>query len=169
MNSLSLSNERDPIRGAMISFRPSTIADLDGLVALQLQYYAEDGYPFVERAARATWEQLLSEPSLGRVWVAENGTALVAYAVLTFGYSLEYHGLDGVLDELFVAPGHRRRGLGREALAVLEAACRTHGVRALHLVVERKKETAIELYRRHGFVGHERYLMTKRFEIGRGL
>lgn len=153
----------------MVSFRPSTITDLDGLVALQQQYYAEDGYPFVERAARTTWEQLLSEPSLGRVWVAEAGATLVAYAVLTFGYSLEDHGLDAVLDELFVAPSHRRRGLGREALTVLEAACRTFGVRALHLVVERTKETAIELYRKHGFVGHERYLMTKRFEIGRGL
>jgi len=130
MISSSLSIERGPIRGAMVSFRPSTITDLDGLVALQQQYYAEDGYPFVERAARTTWEQLLSEPSLGRVWVAEAGATLVAYAVLTFGYSLEDHGLDAVLDELFVAPSHRRRGLGREALTVLEAACRTAPVRS---------------------------------------
>jgi len=158
----------------MVSFRPSTVSDLEALLALQQQYYAEDGYPFVERAARTTWERLLNEPSLGRIWVAEDGASLVAYAVLTFGFSLEYHGCDAVLDELFVAPSHRHRGLGQAALDTLEAACGRLGVRALHLVVERGKETAIELYRAHGFVGHGRYLMTKRFEIvpspdGRGL
>jgi len=150
----------------MASFRPSTIADLEGLLSLQQQYYAEDAYRFAEPAARTAWERLLSNPSLGRVWVAEDGATLVAYAVLTFGYSLEYHGRDAVLDELYVAPGHRHRGLGRTALDTLEAACETLGVRALHLVVERKREAAIELYRAHGFVGHDRYLMTRRFEIG---
>ncbi|MGH7615383.1 MAG: GNAT family N-acetyltransferase [Gemmatimonadales bacterium] len=132
---------------------------------MQQQYYAEDGYLFAERAARTAWEQLLNTPSLGRAWVVEDGARPVAYVVLTFGYSLEYHGRDAVLDELFVVPRHPRRGLAREALDVLEAACLTLGVRALHLVVEHKKECAIELYRTHGFVGHERYLMTKRFEI----
>ncbi len=159
----------------MTSFRPTTIADLEGLLTLQQQYYAEDGYPFAESAARTAWEQLLNEPSLGRVWVAEDGAALVAYAVVTFGYSLEFHGCDAVLDELFVVPRYRHRGLGRAALETLEGACEALGVRALHLVVERKKTAAIELYRAHGFVGHDRYLMTKRFEMvldlggGRGL
>ena len=150
----------------MASFRPSTIADLERLLTLQQQYYAEDGYPFAPSAARTAWEQLLNEPSLGRVWVAEDGATLVAYAVVTFGYSLEDRGRDAVLDELFVVPRYRHRGLGRAALDTLEGACEALGVQALHLVVERKKETAIELYRARGFVGHDRYLMTKRFDGG---
>jgi ribosomal protein S18 acetylase RimI-like enzyme len=147
----------------MASFRPATIADLEDLLALQQQYYAEEGYLFAEPSARAAWNELLNERSLGRVWVAVEGATIVAYVVVTFGFSLEYRGRDAVLDELFVIPAFRRRGLGREALQVLEAGCRASGVQALHLVVDRTNEAAIELYRGQGFVAHDRQLMTKRF------
>lgn len=58
-------------------------------------------------------------------------------------------------------PEERGRGLGREALQLMEQACRKAGVRARHLEVERGKEGAIELYRRMGFVDHARHLMTR--------
>ena len=159
----------------MVSFRLATANDLEALLELQQRYYAEDGYPFVQRTARDAWEPLLKNSNLGCVWVAEDGVTLVAYAVLTFGYSLEYHGRTAVLDELFVALRHRRRGLGREALQVLETTCRSHGVRALHLVAEHTNVEALQLYRTHGFVNHGRCVMTQRFDVepsddgGRGL
>ena len=114
-------------------------------------------------AARAAWSRLLDHPALGRAWVAPHGPALVAYAVLTLGYSLEYRGRDAFVDELFVAPAWRGRGLGREALAILDVACVELEVNALHLEVERDKANAQALYRRWGFEDRERFLMTKRF------
>ena len=45
--------------------------------------------------------------------------------------------------------------------AAAEEACRALGIRAVHLVVERYKEGAQALYRRVGFVAHEREVMTK--------
>jgi len=70
-------------------------------------------------------------------------------------------GREAFVDELLIAESHRGRGLGREALEVAEEYCRQAGVNALHLEVERHRETALELYRRRGFEDFERYLMTK--------
>jgi GNAT superfamily N-acetyltransferase len=144
--------------------RPATLDDLRGLLALQRDYYAEDGYPFVEEVARACWRGFLAEPALGGAWVAEVGPGLVGYAVLTLGYSLEYRGRDAFVDELYVAPAFRGRSIAGRALSLLEAQCRERGVKALHLEVERGKEVARRLYRRWGFADKERVLMTKRLE-----
>jgi ribosomal protein S18 acetylase RimI-like enzyme len=104
---------------------------------------------------------LLSDPSLGQVWVAEDGQRLVAYAVLTLGYSLEHHGRDAFVDELYVVPSHRGQGLGRAALALMDAYCRENGVHVLLLEVEHVNEDAHALYRRAGFVVGTRHLLKK--------
>jgi GNAT superfamily N-acetyltransferase len=144
------------------TLRPATLDDLRGLLALQREYYAEDGYPFVEEVASACWRGFLAEPALGRAWVAEAAPGLVGYAVLTLGYSLEYRGRDAFVDELYVARAFRGQGIAARALALLEAECGERGVKALHLEVERGNEAARRLYRRWGFADRERVLMTKR-------
>ena len=67
------------------------------------------------------------------------------------------------MDELFVLPSHRGRGLGRRALEVIDEACGELGVHALHLEVEKDNFPAAELYRKRGFEDHDRLLMTRRF------
>jgi GNAT superfamily N-acetyltransferase len=81
--------------------------------------------------------------------------------VLTFGYSLEFHGRDAFVDELYLQEGARGRGTGRQALEFLAGVCSDLGVRALHLEVVRGNEAAQRLYRGFGFEDHDRYLMTK--------
>ena len=142
-------------------FRSATSSDIDAILALMRLYYADEGYPFVEADARSALGELLGAPTLGRVWVADAGGTLVAYAVLTLGFSLEYGGRDAFVDDVYVTPEYRGQGLGQSALALVDAACRDAGVRALHLEVERHKVGAQALYRRFGFVDHDRYLMTK--------
>lgn len=145
-------------------FRPATTADTEALLGLMRGYYADEGYPFAEAGAREALIELLGVPALGRVWIAHDVGRPIAFAVLTLGFSLEYAGRDAFLDDVYVAPAYRGRGLGRAALQLVEAACMELDVRALHLVVERHKTGAQALYRRAGFVDHQRYLMTKRFD-----
>jgi ribosomal protein S18 acetylase RimI-like enzyme len=147
-------------------FRPATSADTEALLGLMRGYYTDEGYPFAEAGARKALVELLAVPTLGRVWIAHEAGAPIAYAVLTLGFSLEYAGRDAFLDDVYVAPRYRGRGLGRAALEAVEATCMELEVRALHLVVERYKTRAQALYRRAGFVDHDRYLMTKRFDGG---
>jgi ribosomal protein S18 acetylase RimI-like enzyme len=123
--------------------------------------YAEAGYPFDPAAARECFAAIARGPALGRTWVLAADGALVGYAVLLFGYSLEYRGRDAFVDDVYLAPAQRGRGLGRTLLEQVEAAARELGVRALHLEVERTNTAAQALYRRRGFRDTERLLMTK--------
>ena len=141
--------------------RYATAADAPALLSLMRQYYAEDGYAFVERRARRALERLLADPSLGRIWVMTVGSQMVGYFVLTLGFSLEYLGRDAFLDELYVLPDWRGRSLGGRALPLVEEECRKLEVNALHLEVEPGKRRALRLYEKAGFERHERYLMTK--------
>jgi ribosomal protein S18 acetylase RimI-like enzyme len=145
------------------SFRPAAESDVDLLLQLMAALYQEDGStPLRRDAAMAAIRRLLATPELGLVRVIERGGEPAGYLVLTWGYSLEFHGRDAFIDELYVAPAHRGLGIGGEAVAWAEAACREHGAAAVHLEVELENERAHALYRRSGFTERGLRLMTKR-------
>jgi ribosomal protein S18 acetylase RimI-like enzyme len=148
----------------MTAVRLAAPSDLEAVLALHRDFFAEDGYAFREEESRGNLARLLAEPGLGRVFVMEEGGKLAGYLVLTFGFSLEFGGRDALVDELYVAPGHRGRGLGSQVLGVAEAVCRELGIRTVHLVVERHKSGARALYRRLGFAAPPRDVMTKRLD-----
>ena len=136
-------------------------ADIDLLLTLMPEYYAFDHLCFDAPAARAALQQILSEPSRGRVWLIQLAGTSIGYLVLTFGFSLEFHGRDAFVDELYIRAAYRRRGFGQAALRFVEAACPELGVHALHLEVERGNTNAQALYRKQGFADHDRYLLTR--------
>ncbi len=149
--------------------RRAARVDLDPVVAFMAALHAEAGPTFDGRAfdaarARAALERLLDDEALGRAWVIEADGGPVGYAVLTLGYSLEFHGRDAFIDELFVATGARGWGIGTAVVERLAEEARALGARALHLEVERANTDAQRLYRRLGFRDHDRYLLTRRLE-----
>jgi ribosomal protein S18 acetylase RimI-like enzyme len=129
---------------------------------LMREFYSFEHLPFDEPRGRAALGRLLGDPGLGRAWRIEAGGHVAGYLVVTFGYSLEFHGRDAFVDELYLREEFRGHGLGRRAIEVAEAECRASGIAALHLEVERKNTPAQAFYRRMGFADHDRYLMTKR-------
>jgi ribosomal protein S18 acetylase RimI-like enzyme len=141
--------------------RPARLGDVDVIVPLMRDFCAEDGHPFDEAKARAALEGLLHDAREGRAFVVEEDGALAGYLVVTFGYSIEFRGRDAFVDELYLVPAHRGRGLGREALHVAEACCREAGAHALHLEVGRDNARAQRLYRSWGFGDRSSYLMSK--------
>jgi ribosomal protein S18 acetylase RimI-like enzyme len=106
---------------------------------------------------------VLADPSHGRAVLIEVEGAVAGYLVVCFGWSLEFHGRDAFVDELYVRSRFRGQGIGTRALEVAAEVCRTSGVRALHLEVERSNTRAQSVYRRTGFADREHYLMTRRF------
>lgn len=145
------------------AFRAIGPADLETFLQLLEEMQAFFGQQLTRKSARASAAGLLAHPAFGRAWFIEADGALAGYAVLVLGYSLEFGGVDAFLDELFLRERFRGAGLGKKAMAFVEAEARALGVQALHLEVERDNHPAIELYRRIGYVDHDRYLMTKRF------
>ena len=71
--------------------------------------------------------------------------------------------MDGFVDEIFVRPGVRGRGVAGEVLLSLPRALASAGVKALHLEVAEDNDVAQRLYARCGFSLRKGYhLMTRR-------
>jgi ribosomal protein S18 acetylase RimI-like enzyme len=134
---------------------------MDTLVGLMREYYAYDRLKFDSRSAEKAMKRLLHDESLGRVWLIEESTHLVGYFVVTFAFSLEFHGEVAVLDELHINAAHRGRGIGKSVLAFVHEFCAMQGIKAIRLEVEHANIQAQGLYRKSGFKEHTRYLMTK--------
>ena|SRR2546427_6625201 len=145
-------------------FRIAKDTDIDTLLAFMRQFYAIDQYPLDEQIARTALAGIIRDASLGCAWLLYNKDKAIGYIVITFGYSLEYHGRDAFIDELFIEASYRHQGLGTKTIQFALEACRELGVHALHLEVERTNIAGQALYRKFGFENHDRYLLTRRLE-----
>jgi diamine N-acetyltransferase len=145
-----------------VTFHLAHQEDLADLVAMMKELQADDPWScrFDERFARAAMGELLRDPSLGRVWTIADNSQTIGYIAMAFDYSLEYRGKGAWVDEFFVRPSHRGRGIGAGALEFFAEQARQVGITVVHLEVNHGNP-AIELYRRMGFEDHGRYLMTK--------
>lgn len=145
-----------------ISLRAVILADLSLLARLVQANYESAGFPYKEESARQALQQLVTTARLGRVWWVDWEGAPIGYAVLTFGFSVEFHGQYAVPDEVYLVPEHQGKGYFKHLLALVEAHCWRWGVRTLRLEVETKNAPAQRAFQKAGFVAHERRLMTKR-------
>src|SRR6266478_2123341 len=137
------------------------VSDLEALLEFVKAYYDFDEIPYRSEEIRTALGILLNDPSLGRVWMIRYGDKAVGHAILTFGYDLEFDGRQATITELFVAPEYRSRGLGSKMINLIEETCRQMGIGALELQVERDNLRAQSLYRKLGFLAHDRIPMSK--------
>jgi ribosomal protein S18 acetylase RimI-like enzyme len=143
-------------------FKLPTPDDIEALIIMMRDLYAHDGLaPLDEGIARRALLGVIGDGTLGRVFLILLANEVAGYAVLTFGYSLEFHGRDAFVDEIYLRPEYRGLGIGKHALQFLTEVCIAEGVNALHLEVERENTSAQTVYRKFGFEDHDRYLMTK--------
>ncbi len=147
-----------------LEFRLANSADIELLLDFMCQFYSIDSYPFDAHLARPTMQQIIEDTSLGRVWLIYHQEMAIGYVVLTFGFSLEYHGRDAFIDELFLLPAHRGQGIGSQVMHFVLDACPALSIHALHLEVERTNLAGLRLYRKYGFEEHDRSLMTRWIE-----
>lgn len=135
-----------------MTLRLATSADLHILLPLVGSYHAHEGItPRSGKALADTLLGLLEHPDRGRIWLIEQVGQPAGYLAIAFGYSIELGGREAAIDEIFVAPDHRGKGLGAEALtAFLDWAKDEHLV-AIHLDVAPDNDGARRLYARLGF------------------
>jgi ribosomal protein S18 acetylase RimI-like enzyme len=140
--------------------RLATLTDLDALVRLMQQFYAEANFTLSEQGAARAFESLLDDSRLGQAWMIEQDGHPAGFVVLTVSFSMEYGGLRGFVDDFYVAPQYRHRGLGHAALEEVKRACRRRGVRALLVETGPDNEAAMSAYRSVGFEDSGRCLLT---------
>jgi GNAT superfamily N-acetyltransferase len=83
------------------------------------------------------------------------GDPPVGMALLSLRPSVWYDGPVAVLDELYVAPKFRGRGLGSALLAFAESVIGERGVELLEINVDSGDTDARRFYERLGYVNHE--------------
>ncbi|MGH3051072.1 MAG: GNAT family N-acetyltransferase [Gaiellaceae bacterium] len=83
------------------------------------------------------------------------GDPAVGLALLTLRPNVWFDGPVALLDELYVAPGERGRGIGTRLLHAAEAGCRGRGVRLLEINVDGEDTGARRFYERHGYSDRE--------------
>jgi GNAT superfamily N-acetyltransferase len=137
--------------------RPAQLSDLTMLGTMMIAFYAEADFSLGHEAATRTFEQLIRSPERGRVWILDCDGSPVGFIVLTVAYAMEYGGLRGFVDDFYVRPQFRRRGLGTKALAFVKAHCLATGVRALFVQAGADNDEAQRVYKRAGFTdtGHQ--------------
>ena len=143
-----------------VAMRQANADDLADLLELMQEFYAEAGYALNPDRARAAFLPLLAPGQLGQVWLGELDGQVAGHLVLTFCYSMEYGGRSAFVDDLFVRPALRNRGVGRALVEQARAICEELGVRAMHLEVARANGPAQAVYRAVGFDSTDRELLT---------
>lgn len=136
--------------------------DLDAIWPHLVELHAHENIPAPGEPVRDALRRLLADERCGKAFVVRDGDGVAAYLVLTASYSLEYGGDTMLVDELFVRDDRRGQGLGTALLDAGEAYARRRGVRALFLEVGTTNADAHRLYRRRGYVDHDRHLIAKR-------
>ena len=148
--------ENDQIR-----FEQVNVNDGQVLLGLMKDFYAIDDYPFNYERNLGIFKILIDHPEWGRIWVCRLNNDVVAYFVVTFGFSFEYGGRDAIIDELYICKAWRNKGLGARIINFIEEESRNLGINTLHLEVEDTNKIGCRLYENQGFTGKNRKFLSK--------
>ena len=137
------------------SLRQASTTDLADVTRLQKAFYVEESLQWKDTVHNAT-RQLLSDARIGLVLVVQladthGADAIVGYLTLTYGFCLELGGRDAFVDELFVSPAQRGRGLGKALLHEALRVAELNGVKTVLLEVAAPNPQKLGLYQSVGF------------------
>ena len=145
-----------------LTFEPIGPEHRETLEAMVQAYYAFDGHTYDPAEQGPALDRIVAGEPNCRAWLIRVDGETVGYLVVTLGFSIEYGGRDGFIDELFLLDAFRGQGLAAEIMAFAERAAAEAGIRYLHLEVELHNERARRVYERTGYETHDRTLMTKK-------
>jgi GNAT superfamily N-acetyltransferase len=137
-----------------ITIRRATEADVDALVLLLAELFSieADFRPEAARQRRGL-ALLLDAPAQRLVLVAERDGAVRGMVTVQLVVSTSEGGLSGLVEDMVVAAGERRRGTGRLLLSCAEAWARGRGASRLQLLADRENGPALRFYERLGWRG----------------
>lgn len=140
--------------------RRASLNDVPLLVRMMTDFYSDSPYTLNPRRATEAFTSLLSDERLGHVWFVQSDSRDVGYVVVTLCHSMTFGGLTAVIDDFYVEPAFRGKGLGKAAIQVVRTYCAGHGIRAIQVETGRDNATALAVYRGNGFVDADHVHLT---------
>ncbi|MEO0676061.1 MAG: GNAT family N-acetyltransferase [Pseudomonadota bacterium] len=142
---------------ARTAIHRATREDLPALEPLIAAFHAEEGIDTDAAHRLRAISPLLDGSPHAEIFLIGPRRAPAGYALICYGWTLEYGGLDSYLDELYLRPAVRGRGIGSDALQALSQYLSGKGAMALALEVDFDNAAAVATFQRSGFVPRERY------------
>jgi ribosomal protein S18 acetylase RimI-like enzyme len=134
-------------------------ADLELILPMVEGYHEFEKIDSSAAQRESAVARLLADTDLGAIWTIRADGALCGYIALCRGFSIEFDGFDAFVDEFYLLPGFRGKGIGKLVLEEIKSLARRLDINALHLEVARDNERARRLYRAAGFEAREKYLL----------
>ena len=137
-----------------VQYGVATTKDLPQMVELLGVLFTDEAefQPDPGKQKRAL-ETILTNPGIGRLFVAREGKRVIAMASLLYTVSTAEGGKAAWFEDLVVHPDERKRGIGEALLKHVVAQARAEGVLRITLLTDMQNERAQAMYRRVGFTG----------------
>lgn len=130
---------------------PAVAADAVAVGDLLTRQLAEHGLPADRERVDGAIAILLGAPRHGFLLVAREEATVIGVAFVAMHWSLEHGGQACWLEELYVLPDRRGRGVGRDLLRAAFLRSRERGCLVMDLEVTADHARAAHLYAREGF------------------
>lgn len=137
----------------------ATSQNLEDLLPLMRAYHDFEEISMSDIESRNAVSPLLTDDTLGRIWLIYARGKVIGYIVITFGYSIELRGRDAYIDEFFISEPNRGLGVGSKVVTRVKSELAQHKVVALHLEVAKTNEQARRFYATLDFVPRDRYAL----------
>ena len=138
--------------------RQATALDIPALLPLVEQYWIfEDIAGFDGPRVGRELARAAASPDLASAWIALANGPPVGYLLAVYVFSLEHLGLTAEIDEFFVLPSARGRGIGEELLRLAEAEFVRRGCTNVALQLGRGNDRARAFYRALGYGERQGY------------
>ena len=136
-----------------------SIEDLEILLPLVRAFHEFEDIPIADDRRKSSLTMLLVNKELGGIWLIYCDRQPVGYIALSVGYSIEFGGKDAFINEFYIRPEFRGKGLGTQTLEFMKIAAKDLDIRATHLEVARTNTNAHRLYARANFKTREKYVL----------
>jgi ribosomal protein S18 acetylase RimI-like enzyme len=158
-----------------VSLRRANKQDRPLLLTLIEEFCRVDQHVFEARRVSLALGPLLENDNLGIVYLVEtertgaSGSTGVqetvcGYVIITWGYSIESGGREGLIDEIYLRqPG---QGLGSALFPQLLDALAPFELKVMFLETERGNDRARRFYQRHGFIEDDSIWMSRGISAG---
>ena len=137
-------------------------ADINIILDFMLDYYRIEEIKFNRQKSKITLEDFITKDNHGSIWMICSGSEQIGYFCLAYSYTLEQYGKDCFLDEIYIKPEYRKRGIGTEIMGFIARYLREKNFKAIHLVVHDNNQSAFKYYLKNGFKAHKASFMTKK-------
>jgi GNAT superfamily N-acetyltransferase len=138
------------------SITPATVDDCRQCAALLAAQLGEHGLEASRERLVQVLEKLVTDAGRGFLLLARDDNQIIGVGYVATILSAEHCGLVGWLEELYVLPEYRSRGVGTALLTAILERARATDVVAMDLEIDQSHRRVESLYRRFGFRPLER-------------